>query len=1230
MTKKYQLRRMLLINVGTNNRRPSNRITEIDPRGGASVLGENGVGKSTTLRILPLFFGHLPSQIMASGQGQEAMIRFLLPTDASAIAFEYQRGSDEPEDLRLAVIRRRSDDPDVPFYRLYRTGFTQDLFVSDLRFLNDEETQAKASLLGIQSLPKLTTSDYRSVILRAPGLSKQRGRLQQYAVDWSFGPRQLDNLDRVVAAMVKKHVNFADIVQVAVSLVQNNLGHGGDRARLTFKQGKAPIERWLRNREACKVAFQLTPTVDALRERLEDHQRAEDKYRTYRADVAALTEARKREAADLKIEVGLTNQVRDEEVRADESINKQLEAALKAASLAHTEARTAFVSEQEKAGHFERERAAHWAQKITEIPTLQARRGQIEDQINVATAAQQEAAAKYEKLRADAGLKAQDACKRLEAGKQHHRDLLSEERAKIDKSQETALSQSQSEFDARRDEIDSAIGPLQGEEGTWIERTKNPMSTQESERAATVAQHKLVDHVKALAAQQGLVGTYRTRHQKAVANFAAQEKILCDARAALGQAEENMATAQAYLNPPDGTLLAALRSYQDGQWRKNLAKVIHPELLSRQDLDPALVDDAEGTLYGWQLNTGVIDKPSWSDDDLALRELEFAQQRIQTAKTRLDAAKTDLERASAEEREAQSILNTTSARLSSMESQKDEIESQSAAANGLVAKEKKEYAGRAATELEKVRQRLSELGKQRKGLGGNQKSARAEIIARFGRQKTEAEDRCVTATSRIDQEIKRVNDQLTSALQELTSQLNEHLSQAGVDVARLNDLHDDLTKTKEALAALQDRVPLVESWRAWIKSSGPTHLQELEVAASKAATALGTARATEAMFKQEADARTKVYSDAIAAKEARQREVDVDLDTLATLDGEFEDYQATGSSVIDLKTTANSMRSKVGQQRNIIDSSAAQIRRDARTLRQHLTSKESSVKEFVEASLDEMAEANEIRQARALCLCHRQIGPQVLTEVNLTLRTLLANIGSFHKNIRNFEHEVSSFNRKLQEGLVAVKRFERLNDLRLEIVTNFEGLGFYRKLSKMEEVVRMHAQEPSVDHRTQLPPEETARTLGDFMSVLGSEGNLEVNVSSHITVKGSVIDNGIRKEFKRANELEGISSTGLTSLVLITLMMALLNTIRGDDPVFVPWITDEVATFDASNFRALMKMLQENHIDVVTASPELGPVQQTFLAHNYMFMDQGRILVYDWRGAAGEPCGAADGMEAVQ
>ena len=60
----------------------------------------------------------------------------------------------------------------------------------------------------------------------------------------------------------------------------------------------------------------------------------------------------------------------------------------------------------------------------------------------------------------------------------------------------------------------------------------------------------------------------------------------------------------------------------------------------------------------------------------------------------------------------------------------------------------------------------------------------------------------------------------------------------------------------------------------------------------------------------------------------------------------------------------------------------------------------------------------------------------------------------------------------------------------------------------------------------------------------------------------------------------------------------------------VPWVTDEVGKFDPKNFRALMQMLRDNRIDVVTASPELGPAQQAMFAQRYLFEDRGRIREY--------------------
>ena len=47
---KYQLRRKVLIDMGTDMHMLSGCVTAIDPRGGAAAFGDNGVGQTTTRR----------------------------------------------------------------------------------------------------------------------------------------------------------------------------------------------------------------------------------------------------------------------------------------------------------------------------------------------------------------------------------------------------------------------------------------------------------------------------------------------------------------------------------------------------------------------------------------------------------------------------------------------------------------------------------------------------------------------------------------------------------------------------------------------------------------------------------------------------------------------------------------------------------------------------------------------------------------------------------------------------------------------------------------------------------------------------------------------------------------------------------------------------------------------------------------------------------------------------
>jgi hypothetical protein len=72
----------------------------------------------------------------------------------------------------------------------------------------------------------------------------------------------------------------------------------------------------------------------------------------------------------------------------------------------------------------------------------------------------------------------------------------------------------------------------------------------------------------------------------------------------------------------------------------------------------------------------------------------------------------------------------------------------------------------------------------------------------------------------------------------------------------------------------------------------------------------------------------------------------------------------------------------------------------------------------------------------------------------------------------------------------------------------------------------------------------------------------------------------------------------------------MLNMIRGNADVYIPWVSDEVGKFDGGNFKALMDNLRDNRIDPVTASPKLTIAEYRHFARCYLFQDRGRIARY--------------------
>ncbi len=82
----FRLTRLILIDSYARG-----KTVEIDLAGHTALTGENASGKTTLLRLFPLFFGEAPSRVIQSDENNLKFARHYLPHTSSYVVFEYER-----------------------------------------------------------------------------------------------------------------------------------------------------------------------------------------------------------------------------------------------------------------------------------------------------------------------------------------------------------------------------------------------------------------------------------------------------------------------------------------------------------------------------------------------------------------------------------------------------------------------------------------------------------------------------------------------------------------------------------------------------------------------------------------------------------------------------------------------------------------------------------------------------------------------------------------------------------------------------------------------------------------------------------------------------------------------------------------------------------------------------------------------------------------------------------
>lgn len=1157
------------------------RITELPIAGGTAIVGANGRGKTSLLQLIPAFFGERPDRIVKPVSNQGNFARYYLPRSNSFIVFEYQR-----DDALCCAVLCADASGDGVEYRFVRSGYDQDWFVHDDKTALVASTNLAERLKqsGVECSRRMPLDQYRAIIqgkrIHGSDLKQHRRDI----IDYAFCPssHSLPHIERIVFGMFMRRSNFADLQRMIVSTVTDtskSIALGAERKK---------IEAWP---DACDSYMAVMAEESRMTEAQAAYANvmaAEHELRTIHGRFHAFDLALGTDENEQSTRLAnATTELEEAENRHKEARRDVLEKIQSVGNtIEHFTSKLRALAEQNEsyqsqgvptlAGQLDREQEI-----IQTLDQLKARRTALLAQLSSIED-------EYGKIRDALSLSHKERQLDFELQKSRAKDDFQAQREAIQTEGKRGEDEARQTYSAEEAPLQQAMDAANEALGWARGLLDNPQPDAEivviAEQQEAKVDASRSRHEQAAKDEEAARGDY----QKANNTFAKLEQALRGTKDEIHKVEVRLEALLRQASPDENSLLYFLRR-ERANWPVDIAKVLREDLLSRTDLGP--VNGAvQDSVYGLQLNLDVLETPLAADESALQREVDAVRGVLQGLNERVadqegTLAKSGRNRATAEG------LATQSARQAAIEKA------------ALVSEEQL---------LRKVRsdvQRSRDVAKEKaKGVHAQAmravEAAKHVVLDRRGRLEKEIvaiRDRQAMRESERQVQLERLLSEIASKEEEATRQHNntcEQIAQErltklkdnGVDTTALILLEGQIGEAAGALKKIDASRNLIVDWRRWLNSDW------LQKAAHE--DALAKAGREKEGYEAIREAATKAwFEDSSRRKEAIARitkklgEVRDTRTKVAQHRKALEDYPANVNAQPDYNPA--------WQVASLVEQSTTQFRA--------LSVNEESLKQQISA-LKRVFTATRHSPADQYYETQRQIiGPdradkprewipafkawfmsehlQCLNLLRVDARTIADAVADFHDRMDSFHLKVRQFNRELQQNIDSNQGFKSIGGLTVEIVSSLHELEYWDTVVK----VAKSRVDWIRDDALELPPPEFSVALRELLSHWQLKEGIQAELTGLVRIQGEVIENGNRRPFKKAEDLEHISSNGLSYIVMVLLFLAFINRVRGAAPVNIVWALDEIGSLDTGNTVVLVDILKRNNLTLVTACPDPKP-----------------------------------------
>ncbi|WP_404358808.1 ATP-binding protein [Methylotuvimicrobium sp. KM1] len=1171
--------------------------------GHTNLSGTNGAGKTTFLRLMQLFWGERPSNIVGGSGSKKGFLDYYLPRGSSCLVYEYQRPHGQ-----VCHVMVQSDGRGAK-YKFIDAPYRQDYYIGENGLPRDSHSIERFyKTLNAEASRFVAVDDYCSII-QCHQVSSGKRWLRPLQQRFAMGFAPMTHIEKVIGSVIEKIGDFDVIKQMLIDISRNKLSQTflqNEDEQQPFQLNKQHIDAWLSDLTAAREIGakrgdfdELLQTIGEYKETLKTlshiHALALDSHKTCLKEKDALEQS-----------LSELNEQRD---RLQQEHDKQLDP--KTDALIECNERLKELNYQIDALEtqkldYERQDAESFAFKASLLEQHVERQMKIKSEIEALESKTQEIKAYYEKQLDE-----------LRHTHDSQTQTFERQCAEAQLSQEKSLRETDEAFQQRKEELrqakESRLHPVKGQQTQWLTEFEVEKSRLRNPSIPEALAEQQINNRQALeAAVKENRLAYQARHdaqndyQSKLDQFRQFEQKLKDKNTERRNLRERRVQCQKRLRPDPGTLQHYLDNEVEG-WQNTIGRVIAPELLDHSGLDPHWSENGSDDFYGLRIALDVLAERSYPTADKLRLEQEEKNlfDKLNALGEEIENLDASLNAANRQREHAKTELDKVQQRIKRVEKNEAHLQDE---ANAL--------ADRIKVETEKARRDI-ELNMQRLSSdieGSNQTIAAIEAeheqamhalheehLGRKGviesdgqRLITTIREQIAADTEHFEQEKRRVQQQLKSELKD-----------SGADDTIVK-LSEQLNEAKRLEKEARDYQRKHDEYQNWLQQRWKEH-PELCRRRGDCESKIRQLNDAIEQLKQEFKRRRTQLNQQIAAQQDQLKKrvgllshLEQCMELLRSSPPIYAEELHTFAADTLPRLTQETVKERKRQEHAIHSGKQILVQLFGKHHRSQLAEAwqqalaapaqggsffQNEALEIEQPLIDVLQMVEHVRQATA-----QQI------ELHAT------GVNAFYQHLYNFDRAIKHTGSELSKYISEERYFAALGEITVNVRSKMNDLEYWQALKKFGDNYGQYRDNAElIGHRD--IPDELIQAMSELTALLPSSG-FKIKHVSLFDIEFSIYENGQLKHARNAKELKDVSSTGLSYLALITFFTGVTAMLRKQNPTVVCWPIDELGDLAPENIEAMMNLLAKQNIQILSATPTADRHVLALFSRRYLLNKQ--------------------------